>query len=172
MARLRPSIRATKAKARAHRAGGAMATQFDRWWADYEQHHRAAGNQRCHLVGIPLIIAGLLGLLSVELARPGGWPLEASLLLLLAAGAGYLWLEARLGAAMLVVSLAIYLGARLLDWRVALALFLLGWVFQFIGHGLYEKRSPAFFTNLVHLLVGPLWVLNHIVRLRPARVDS
>lgn len=39
----------------------------ERLWTDYEAHHRMAGNQWCHLVGIPLIIAGLLGLLAVPL---------------------------------------------------------------------------------------------------------
>lgn len=145
-----------------------MRAQFARWWADYEQHHRAEGNQWCHVVGIPLIIAGLLGLLAVELFRVGGLPVEAALLLVLAAGAAYLWLEPRLGAAMFVVSLAIYFGARLLDWRAALALFIVGWIFQLVGHGVYEKRSPAFLHNLAHLLIGPLWVLHHLTGLRPA----
>ena len=42
---------------------------------------------------------------------------------------------------------------------VALGLFVGAWVLQFIGHYVYEHRSPAFFRNLTHLLVGPLWVL-------------
>jgi len=143
-----------------------MAGRLDALWADYEQHHRTAGNHWCHLVGIPLIMAGLLGLLAVEVFRLGAWPVEASVLLLLVAGAAYIWLEARLGAVLVGLAVVLYLGARLLDWRAALGLFVVGWVFQFIGHGVYEKRSPAFFGNLAHLLVGPLWVLNHVVRLR------
>lgn len=149
-----------------------MAAQFARWWADYEEHHRAEGNQWCHVVGIPLIIAGMLGLLSVELFRLRELPVEAALLLVLAAGAAYLWLEPRLGGVMFAASLAIYLGARLLDWRVALALFVLGWIFQLVGHGVYEKRSPAFLRNLAHLLVGPLWVLHHLTGLRPGALQA
>lgn len=149
-----------------------MSAQFARWWADYEEHHRAEGNQWCHVVGIPLILAGLLGLLAVELFRVGDWPVEAALLLVLGAGAAYLWLEPRLGSVMAAVTLGIYLGARLLDWRVALALFLLGWVFQLVGHGVYEKRSPAFLRNLAHLLIGPLWVLHHLTGLRPAGLEA
>lgn len=143
-----------------------MADQLAGLWADYEEHHRAEGNQWCHLIGIPLILAGLLGLLAVEVMRVGTLPVEASLLLLVAGGALYLWLDARLGLAMVMVLGVLYVGARLLDWRWALALFVVGWVLQFIGHGVYEKRSPAFFRNLAHLLVGPLWVLNHVVPLR------
>jgi uncharacterized membrane protein YGL010W len=29
---------------------------------------------------------------------------------------------------------------------------------QFAGHYVWEKKSPAFFRNLTHLLVGPLWI--------------
>ncbi|MBI4467256.1 MAG: DUF962 domain-containing protein [Acidobacteria bacterium] len=143
-----------------------MANRLDRLWADYEDHHRTAGNKWCHLVGIPLIVVGLLGLLAVPLFRWQEWPVEIGLLVALGSGGVYLWLDARLGAAMMGATLLLYLGARLLDWRVALGLFLIGWVFQFIGHGHYEKRSPAFFHNFAHLLVGPLWVLNHALRLR------
>ncbi|MGH9804501.1 MAG: DUF962 domain-containing protein [Candidatus Acidiferrales bacterium] len=149
-----------------------MAAQFARWWADYEEHHRAEGNQWCHVVGIPMIVTGLLGLLSVELFRVSGLPVEAALLLVVGAGAAYLWLEPRLGGVMFVVTVAVYLGARLLDWRVALALFVMGWIFQLVGHGVYEKRSPAFLRNLAHLLVGPLWVLHHLTGLRPASVPA
>lgn len=143
-----------------------MAGQLDRLWADYEQHHRSAGNKWCHAVGIPLIVVGVLGLLSVPVFRVAGRPVEVSLLVIVAAGGVYLWLDPKLGGAMVVVSLLLYVGARHLWWPVALGLFVLGWVFQFIGHGHYEKRSPAFFSNLAHLLVGPLWVLNHALHLR------
>lgn len=143
-----------------------MSKRVDVLWADYEAHHRTEGNKWCHMVGIPLIAAGLLGLLAVEVARVGPWPLEISALLIVLAGAGYVWLDARLGAVFVAFSVLLYLGMRLVDWRVALGLFVLGWIFQFVGHGLYEKRSPAFFQNLTHLLVGPLWVVNHVVRLR------
>src|SRR3989338_4770985 len=115
------------------------ASRLDPLWADYEAHHRTAGNKWCHSAGIPLILAGLLGLLSVPVLTVEGARVEAALLLIAVMAGLYLWL----------------------DWRLALALFVAGWILQFIGHGLYEKRSPAFFHNLSHLLVGPLWVLNH-----------
>jgi uncharacterized membrane protein YGL010W len=107
-----------------------------------------------------------MGMLAVEVAQLGGRPVEASLLLLLVAGAAYVWLDVALGSLFVGFTALLYVGMRLVHWRVALALFILGWVLQFVGHGVYEKRSPAFFKNLAHLLVGPLWVLNHVVHLR------
>jgi uncharacterized membrane protein YGL010W len=143
-----------------------MARRLDALWADYEEHHRTDGNKWCHIAGIPLIAAGLMGMLAVEVAQLGGRPVEASLLLLLVAGAAYVWLDVALGSLFVGFTALLYVGMRLVHWRVALALFILGWVLQFVGHGVYEKRSPAFFKNLAHLLVGPLWVLNHVVHLR------
>ena len=143
-----------------------MSAKIDALFGDYAEHHRSQGNQWCHAVGIPLIAAGLLGLAAVEVTRVGGWPVELSAVLILALAPVYMRLDARLGAALTVAYVLLYLGARMLAWQVNLGLFVLGWALQFVGHGVYEKRSPAFFRNLVHLLVGPLWVMNHFLGLR------
>ena len=75
----------------------------------------------------------------------------------------YLMLDWRLGAVMLVVSVGFYfLGAAMPLW-LNVALFVVGWIFQFLGHSVYEKKSPAFLRNALHLLVGPLWILNDVV---------
>ena len=58
-----------------------------------------------------------------------------------------------IGIPMIVVSLPLFLW----DWRWALALFVLGWAFQFLGHAI-EGNQPAFFRNPVYLVVGPLWL--------------
>ena len=139
---------------------------MDRLWADYQEHHQTAGNRTCHMLGIPLIAIGLLGLLSIKVVTISGWGIPASVLLAIVIGAIDIWLDARLGTLLLIVALAICYGARSLPWQISLAIFLIGWVFQFVGHGVYEKHSPAFYRNLAHLIVGPLWVLNHVVRLR------
>ena len=41
-------------------------------------------------------------------------------------------------------------------WRVALGLFVLGWVLQFIGHA-FEGKPPEFFHDWRFLLVGLRW---------------
>lgn len=43
------------------------------------------------------------------------------------------------------------------SWRWALALFVVGWILQFVGHAI-EGNQPAFFRNPVYLLVGPWWL--------------
>lgn len=59
-----------------------------------------------------------------------------------------------IGIPMIVVSLPLFF----FNWRWALALFIVGWIFQFIGHAI-EGNQPAFFRNPVYLLVGPMWVV-------------
>lgn len=54
---------------------------------------------------------------------------------------------------------ALVLVGRALPWTLGLALFAGGWALQFLGHAVYEKRSPAFLRNLLHLLVGPAWLV-------------
>ena len=38
------------------------------------------------------------------------------------------------------------------------ALFVIGWAFQFVGHW-YEGKKPAFVDDLVGLLIGPMFVV-------------
>jgi uncharacterized membrane protein YGL010W len=46
---------------------------------------------------------------------------------------------------------------------VALAVFVLAWIGQFIGH-LIEGKRPSFFEDLQFLLVGPAWLLSFMYR--------
>ena len=55
---------------------------------------------------------------------------------------------------MIVVSLPLFF----FNWRWALVLFIAGCILQFLGH-LIEGNQPAFFTNPLYLLVGPLWLM-------------
>jgi uncharacterized membrane protein YGL010W len=111
-------------------------------------------------VGIPLIVLTSFGLLSrVGLFTVGGFTVTLAEVVLVAATLYYLTLDATLAGLMLVASALLLALGRLLPFWAAATLFVLGWVLQFIGHYVYEKRSPAFFRNLAHLLVGPLWIL-------------
>jgi len=129
-------------------------------FADYASFHGTAGNKACHYVGIPLIVLALLALLArVPLVAVGGFTVTLAEVALVVVTAYYLTLDAVLAAIMLAASVGLLLLGRPMPVWVAAALFVLGWIFQFIGHYVYEKRSPAFYRNLAHLLVGPLWIV-------------
>ncbi|HUJ12860.1 MAG TPA: Mpo1-like protein [Thermoanaerobaculia bacterium] len=124
-------------------------------FADYASHHQTKGNKWFHRFGIPLIMLTLIGML----ARVP----VAAIALIVVSEIIYAILDWRLAAIMLVISTGFYfLGAAIPFWLNA-ALFVLGWIFQFVGHSVYEKRQPAFLKNALHLLVGPLWILNDVV---------
>jgi len=128
-------------------------------FTDYASYHQTKGNKAFHRLGIPLIMLSLIGML----VRLHLGPVDAAMLLILAAELYYVAVEWRLAIGMLVVSAIFYFVGAALPFWVNVALFILGWIFQFIGHSVYEHKQPAFFRNFVHLLVGPLWILNDIV---------
>jgi uncharacterized membrane protein YGL010W len=42
------------------------------------------------------------------------------------------------------------------SWPLPAALFVLGWIFQFVGH-VFERKPPEFFKDWRFLLVGARW---------------
>ena len=133
-------------------------------FADYAAYHQTAGNKLFHRLGIPMIMLSLIGMLTqVPLVDVATVRLDLAIILIAAASAYYFVIEWRLALAMMAISIAFYfIGAAIPFW-INVALFVLGWIFQFIGHKVYEHKNPAFFRNFVHLLIGPLWILNDVV---------
>ncbi|MCP3728057.1 DUF962 domain-containing protein [Paraburkholderia sp. CNPSo 3272] len=133
----------------------------------YAAYHRDSRNIGTHFVGIPLIVLAL----AVLLARPVialGLPVPVSPAWLLfgAATIYYLVLDVPLGLMMAVVSVAcVAFGAWLAQQGTAawlgggVGLFVVGWIFQFVGHIAWEHRKPAFVDDLIGLMIGPLFVL-------------
>jgi len=39
-----------------------------------------------------------------------------------------------------------------------LAIHLMGWVSQFVGHGIFEQRAPALVSNLFYIFLAPFFV--------------
>src|SRR5262245_29958166 len=129
------------------------------YFADYAAFHQTKGNKFFHRLGIPLIMLTLIGMLT----RAGVGHINAAVALIIAAEIVYFALEWRLALVMLVVSAAFYFAGAWIPFWINVALFVLGWIFQFIGHSVYEHKQPAFLKNFLHLLVGPLWILNDVV---------
>jgi uncharacterized membrane protein YGL010W len=129
-------------------------------FADYGAFHATPGNKACHSLGIPMIFFAVIALLShVPLFRVDGLAVTLAEPVIAAVMLYYLRLDAALAAMMLVVSVVSAVAGRFVPVPAAAVLFVLGWVLQFVGHYVYEKKSPAFFRNVTHLLVGPLWIL-------------
>ena len=65
-----------------------------------------------------------------------------------------------IGIPMIAVSLPLFLVAIFVKgfWIVPVSLFVVGWVFQFVGH-FFEGKPPEFFRDWRFLFVGLRWWL-------------
>ena len=63
-----------------------------------------------------------------------------------------------IGIPMIAVSLPLFAASPFVPglWKLPTALFVVGWVFQFIGH-YYEKKPPEFLKDPRFLFVGLRW---------------
>ena len=43
-------------------------------------------------------------------------------------------------------------------------MFVGGWIFQFIGHYVFEKNDPKFFGDPLNLLIGVVWAAKEWAR--------
>ena len=129
---------------------------------EYDSYHRHPMNQRLHYFGVPLIMLGLLGLLSQLKA---GARVDGGLILWGVALVYYFWIARRLGLMFSGLAFLFYLAGRELAVSINVAAFLVGWVIQAMGHAKFEKTSPAFLKNIEHLLVGPLWLFAKLFRI-------
>jgi uncharacterized membrane protein YGL010W len=137
--------------------------KVEQYFTVYETYHRHPQNKLCHYVGIPLIVYAVLNLLyQIPHLALGEWQVDFALLVAVAVIGFYVSLSLKLALAMTLSIVPLYLLAVYTPWQAGLAAFVVGWVFQFVGHHL-EGKSPAFLGNALHLLIGPLWIISHVL---------
>lgn len=142
--------------------------QFDTLMCRYDEHHQNRQNVLIHLVAVPSIFFSVIGLV---------WCLGSTLpisinitwLLLAAVVVYYLFLSIPHTLVMIVTFGAFM---ALITWLelqqvsvfwVSIVVFVVMWIFQFVGHKI-EGKSPSFFEDLRFLLIGPLWWADHLVK--------
>jgi uncharacterized membrane protein YGL010W len=139
-----------------------------RYYVDYGKFHQTKGNNLSHVIGVPIIVMAVLGLLNkVALCSYSfhGVNVSPALFLVAAGMVVYLSLDLWLGLSMLVSLGILYYLGTLFSAPVLAALFVIGWAIQFIGHAVWEKKQPAFFKSLMHLLMGPVFIQNRFLRI-------
>lgn len=145
---------------------------IDRWFASYSGDHRNATNQSIHVFAVPAILWSVIALLwcipvPITWFTAGLW----AALAMFAAWMFYYRASRALGLGMLAVFVAMSWLTRWLSLRyglqtllyAAIAVFVVAWIAQFIGHKI-EGKKPSFFTDLTYLLIGPAWVLSKLYR--------
>jgi len=142
----------------------------DAYLDQYSADHRNATNQWIHLLCVPAIVWSVTAMIwtipvPATLLRPGAIAAFA----MVAALAWYWRMSRKLWVG---IAIAFVLFAWI-DWWIAsrygmrallysgIGVFVVAWIGQFIGH-IYEGHRPSFFTDLVFLLVGPMWTLRKL----------
>jgi uncharacterized membrane protein YGL010W len=126
----------------------------------YGESHRDPTNELIHIVCVPLIVFSLLGII---------WAVHpiAAVLVVAASLWYYYQLSKPFALGMLAMSGVMLALLSLLPPATVLALsiaiFVLAWVGQFIGHQI-EGKKPSFLDDLRFLLIGPLFVLSFLYR--------
>lgn len=138
------------------------------WLGEYGESHQNPTNKLLHWLCVPPIVLSVMGLLwslpvPAAFAALSPW-LNWATLSAAAAVVYYFALSPPLAVGVL---LAFLLLLGITDslaqlpwplWVTSLAIFVVAWIGQFIGHAIEGKR-PSFFKDLQFLLIGPLWLL-------------
>jgi uncharacterized membrane protein YGL010W len=124
--------------------------KVDRLLAHYGESHRNPTNELIHVIAIPAIMVSIVGLMYA--LHP--WVAYA----FVAASMVY---YARLRAPVLLAIMAAWtvamfalvfaMGANVLP--ISAGIFIVGWIFQFIGHKI-EGKKPSFFEDLQYFTSG------------------
>jgi uncharacterized membrane protein YGL010W len=138
------------------------------WLGEYGTSHQNSVNKLLHWICVPLIVLTLCGLfwsLPVPdlFSSISPW-LNWATVFTGAALLYYLALSPALAAGMLVAFALVLIVTQWLSmlpwplWVTSLAIFVVAWIGQFIGHAVEGKR-PSFFKDVQFLMIGPLWLL-------------
>jgi uncharacterized membrane protein YGL010W len=128
--------------------------------AKYAESHLNPTNEIIHFICVPAIMLSFLGLIWVVHPLAA---LAACVLSLIY----YFTLSVPFGFGMLLMASAMLWLLEVTPPSLVLpgsvAVFVVAWIVQFIGHKI-EGKKPSFFDDLRFLLVGPLFVLSFLYR--------
>ena len=138
----------------------AQPREIDVLLAKYSESHLNHANEIIHFVCVPVIVLSLLGML---------WWIHplAAVATVIASLFYYFKLSPAFAAGMLAMA-GLMLGLLSLMpaqtvLPLSIAMFLVAWIGQFIGHQI-EGKKPSFLDDLRFLLIGPLFVLSFLYR--------
>lgn len=134
--------------------------RIDMLLARYAESHRHPLNEAIHCLCVPAIVLSLLGLLWAATPLLAVVVVIASLVYYLTLSPAFAFGMLAMAGAMLLI-LSRLPAASVLPASVAI--FVVAWIGQFIGHKI-EGKKPSFFEDLRFLLIGPLFVLSLLYR--------
>jgi len=149
--------------------------KIDLLFAEYGESHKNATNKLIHWICVPLIFWTILGFISLIpsphfCASYFGCISIVSMVALFLVTVFYLRLSLLIGFIMIFIMLLIEHFAYAVNvhfekksWMIYLAVFIITWILQFVGHKI-EGKKPSFLKDLQFLLIGPIWLLSFILK--------
>ena len=150
---------------------GTVPRRIDELLAEYGESHRNAFNKAIHWLAVPAIAWCIVAFLvelpfpeSLRVVRWLDWSVVAVLPVLYYYARLSLPLTIGMGmfAAALIALAHTAKGGAIPLWQLALAVFVVAWIFQAVGHAV-EGRKPSFLKDIQFLLVGPAWLLSLVL---------
>ena len=137
---------------------------------EYAQSHQNPFNQKIHKICVPAIMVSIVGLLWAIPSAYMGEHLNWGTLLVVFAMFYYFYLSRKYFLIMIpVVAVMYYINYLLAQTDYLLSVsaitFIVSWIFQFWGHKI-EGKKPSFLKDLLFLLIGPLWVVKALFKLK------
>ena len=149
---------------------------IEKWFSEYEVSHQNQFNKTIHYIFVPLIFFSIIGLLvSIPMGNiPNLFPsiltpyIHLGTLLVFFGLIFYFRLSPVIFIGMLIISGFSLWANHMIDqyfeaplWIISLMIFVISWIFQFIGHK-HEGAKPSFLKDIQFLLVGPAWILGKL----------
>lgn len=141
---------------------------------EYGESHQNRVNKIIHWLAVPTIVWTVVALLwSIPFPFETGFravPLNWAIIVLLLAQVYWFRLSLSLGLGLLLYNVLMIQLTVLVPqvtslalWKLAVIVFVVAWIFQFVGHSIEGKR-PSFFKDVQFLLIGPAWLMAFIYR--------
>ncbi|AFD05539.1 Mpo1 family 2-hydroxy fatty acid dioxygenase [Solitalea canadensis] len=143
----------------------------DQYFDKYAESHQNKTNKLIHWICVPAIVFSLIGLLW-SIPVPWSFMFLNWASFVIAFALYYYWqLSPRLAMVMVIIMALFSSLYVLIEQRVGLSglaivcaiIFVVSWVFQFIGHKI-EGKKPSFLNDIKFLLIGPIWLLHFIFK--------
>lgn len=138
--------------------------------SNYKSVHLNRKNIKTHFVGVPLIIfsvALLLAIVNFEISiQAHDLSFSLATVVSIFVLTYYFVLSRPLAIMVIFIFGPLIYAAHIVATMespliIAVAVFIVGWIIQFIGHA-YEKAKPAFFDDINQLSIGPIFLISEI----------
>ena len=129
------------------------------WFDAYSESHQNPTNKLIHWICVPAIMFSIFGVLWAVDPVVAGVAMAVTMIF-------YFKLSVALSLSMILIyglmaALSVALGEQLM--LISIVIFVVSWIFQFVGHKI-EGKKPSFFDDLKFLLVGPVWCMGFLFR--------